>query len=180
MYHIIYKTEINKENMNKRGVSPVIATVLLIVIVVVLAAIIFLWARGFLSESATKGDRVVETSCEDVQFEAQIVRDAEECPNPSGGYYAAIDINNIGNIPIYGIKVLRYNPATGSIDDIALSDQPFNGGTVTIGKSSYACLGTTVGSEETFRAIPKVLAQKGDRKIAYTCPEKDGLTVSYI
>ncbi len=164
--------------MERRGVSPVIATVLLIVIVVVLAGIIFLWARGFLSESATKGDRVVETSCEDVAFEAQIVSQADECltgglPSP------AIDINNIGNVPIYGVKVLKYDPTTGSIDNIALSDQPFNGGTVTIGKSSYACLGVPVSPQDSFRIIPKLLAEKEDRKIAYTCPEKDGVTVAY-
>ncbi len=164
--------------MNRRGVSPVIATVLLIVIVVVLAAIIFLWARGFLSEGAVKGDRVVETSCTEVKFEAQIVQNAAECATNSNK--AAVDINNLGNVPIYGVQVLQYNPTTGSINNIALVDQPFNGGTVTIGKSSFACLGITVGPQDTFRVIPKLLAQKEERKIAYTCPEKDGITVAVV
>lgn len=160
---------------NKRGVSPVVATVLLIVIVVVLAAIIFIWARGFLSESATKGDRVVESSCEDINFETQLVASASQC---GGG--AAIDINNIGNIPIYGAKVLKYDDSTGSIDNLALADEQFFGGTVTVGKSSYVCLGSiTLTSGDKFRVIPKLLAEKESRKIAYTCPEKDGQTVVY-
>ena len=160
---------------NKRGVSPVVATVLLIVIVVVLGAIIFIWARGFLSESATKGDRVVENSCEDINFEVQLVDSASQC---GGG--GAIDINNIGNIPIYGAKVLKYDDATGAIDSLALADETFVGGTVTVGRSSYVCLsGITLSSGDKFRIIPKLLAEKESRKIVYTCPEKDGQTVVY-
>ena len=160
--------------MKRRGVSPVVATVLLIVIVVILAVIIFLWARGFLSESAVKGDRAVQVSCADVDFEAQVVASASEC---GGG--SAVDINNIGNVPIYGAQVLKYDAATGSIDDI-LGDQPFNGGTVTIGKSSFVCLGVTVNNQDAFRIVPKLLAEKEERKIVYTCPEKDGITIAYI
>lgn len=166
--------------MFKKGVSPVVATVLLIVIVIVLAAIIFIWARGFLTESATKGDRIVESSCEDINFEVQIVQSASQCPNGASAFYPAIDINNIGNIPIYGIKVLEYDDSTGSIDNIPLADETFVGGTVTVGRSSYVCLtGTTLNSGDKFRIIPKLLAEKESRKIAYTCPEKDGQTVVY-
>ena len=165
--------------MSKKGVSPVVATVLLIVIVVVLASIIFIWARGFLSESAVKGERVVEASCDDVNFEAQIIQHAiTECSGASGGD-AAIDINNIGNIPIYGVKVLKYDESRGSIDDVPIADQPFNGGTLTIGSSSYVCLEINVNSQDTFRVIPKLLAQKEERKISYPCPEKNGITLSY-
>ncbi|MBS3084013.1 hypothetical protein J4423_04375 [Candidatus Pacearchaeota archaeon] len=160
--------------MIKRGVSPVIATVLLIMIVVVLAGIVFIWARGFLSESAVKGGKSVETSCADVNFEVQLIFNAEEC---NGN--AAIDINNIGNIPIYGVQVLRYDSSSGSIDNVALLDQPFDGGTVTMGESSFACIGISVSSGDTFRIIPKLLAEKGERKIAYTCPEENGATVAY-
>ena len=161
--------------MNRRGVSPVVATVLLIVIVVVLAVIIFLWARGFLSESAVKGDRVVSISCADVEFDAQVVVVANECDGDS-----AVDINNIGNIPIYGVQVLRYDSSAGSIEDVPLTDQPFVAGTVTIGRSSYACLGISVEPEDAFRIVPKLLAEKDGKKIAYTCPEKDGITIAYV
>lgn len=162
--------------MSKKGVSPVVATVLLIVIVIVLATIIFIWARGFLSESATKGDRVVESSCEDVNFEVQIAPTASQCNN---GNDWAIDINNIGNVPIYGIKVLKYDESTGSIDSLALADETFVGGTVTVGKSSYVCITDPLTLGDKFRIIPKLLAEKESRKIAYTCPEKDGQTVVY-
>ena len=38
----------------KKGVSPIISTVLLIVIVIILAIIILLWSRGFVKEIITK------------------------------------------------------------------------------------------------------------------------------
>lgn len=44
--------------VNKRGLSPIIATVLLIFLVLILASIVFLWARGFFSEQLEKGGGV--------------------------------------------------------------------------------------------------------------------------
>lgn len=158
----------------KKGVSPVIATILLVAIVVVLSGIIFIWAKGFLSESATKGDRVVESSCEDVKFEVQIVESADECGDES-----AVDVNNIGNIPIHGVKVLQYDDSSGSIENVPIADDAFTVGTIKVGQSSYACLNIDVNVNDKFRIIPKLLAEKDERKIAYTCPEKDGITVVY-
>ena len=172
--------------MKRRGVSPVIATVLLSVIVVVLAAIIFIWARGFLSESAVKGDRAVSVSCADVEFEAEVVPHASECsaascepgePNPCD---AAVDINNIGNVPIYGVQVFAYDQETGSIQPLINVDQPFAVGTITIGRSASVCLGQNIQSQDAFRIVPKLLAEKDGQRVAYTCPEKDGITIAYV
>ena len=164
--------------MFKRGVSPVIATVLLIVLVVILASIIFIWARGFLSEGAIKGDRVVESSCEDVKFEVRIAQSASQCQNGNDppGFFSAIDVNNIGNIPIYGVKVLEFKESEGSID---IFDQSFVAGTIKTGQSSYGCLSKVVNPGDKFKIIPKLLAENKERKIAYTCPEKDGVEVVF-
>jgi len=76
----------------KRGVSPVIATVLLIAMVVVIALIVFLWFRGFSGEAITKfGGTNIELICGDVQFDASYI---------SG----ILSLSNIGNVPIFGIK----------------------------------------------------------------------------
>ncbi len=163
--------------MKKQGVSPVIATVLLLVITVVLASIIFLWARGFLSESAVKGDRAVSLSCADAQFKAEIVPDASECRNVRGGK-SAVDIDNIGNVPIYGVQVFEYNPTKESIE--LLIDEPFADGTITIGKSASICLGVNVAPQEAFRVVPKLLAEKDGTRSEYTCPEKDGIALAYV
>ncbi len=167
----------------KKGVSPVIATVLLIVIVVVLATIIFLWARAFLSEKAVKGDRTVEVSCGQVEFESQVVENSPNCPdlpcapNCPGNVNkeSAVDINNIGNVPIYGIKIFEWDKGLGSV----VANEPLAGGTITVGKSVFICLGEDVDTGNSFRIVPKLLAEQDGKRVAYACPEKDGITIAY-
>lgn len=54
---------------NKKGLSPVIASVMMVLLVIVLAGIVFLWSRGFISEQIEKFGKPVEQSCSEVQFE---------------------------------------------------------------------------------------------------------------
>ncbi len=88
--------------MKKRGLSPVIATVLLIVLVMVIAAIIFAWARGFISEQIEKFGQPIEKVCEDVSMEIDL-------KNPTGGYTYELQIANRGNVDIksFDIKEVR-------------------------------------------------------------------------
>lgn len=160
---------------NKRGVSPVVATVILISIVVVIAIIIFIWARAFLGEAARKGDRAVEVSCGKVEFQYQLIQSTEDCIDVSGGS-SALDINNIGNVPIYGLRVLEWDDTTGSV----AVDEVFPSGTITIGKSASICLKRNINTGNSFRVVPKLLAEDAEgKKSVYTCPEKDGITISY-
>ena len=80
-------------NLSKRGISPVIATVLLIAMVVVIGLIIFLWFKGMTEETITKfGGTNIKLICADVSFEASY----------SG---EMLSILNIGNVPIFGMKI---------------------------------------------------------------------------
>lgn len=78
--------------MKKRGISPVIATVLLIAMVVVLGLIIFLWFRGFTQEAVTKFDTNVELVCNDVTFDTSY-------------FDGKLSLINTGNVPIYRVKI---------------------------------------------------------------------------
>jgi len=81
------------EGIRKKGVSPVIATVLLVVMVIVLALIVFLWFRGLTKESITKfGGTNIELVCDDVGFSADYS-------------FGTLTISNVGNVPIFGISV---------------------------------------------------------------------------
>ncbi|MFZ1971018.1 MAG: archaellin/type IV pilin N-terminal domain-containing protein [Candidatus Nanoarchaeia archaeon] len=89
--------------MNKRGVSPVIATVLLIGIVIALGLIVFFWFKSFTQEAVTKfGGENVQLVCNDVKFD---------------GSYSPTDkslaISNTGNVPIYNFNV-QINGAAGA------------------------------------------------------------------
>ena len=88
------KRRINTNLENKRALSPVIATVLLVMLVLVLAAIIFLWAKGFVGEQLQKRGQPIENICKEVSFNAQFVS--------SGDF---IEITNLGNIPIYQFDI---------------------------------------------------------------------------
>ena len=78
--------------MKRKGVSPVIATVLLIGMVVVLGLIIFLWMRSLAQETITKFEgENIELACNKVEFEA----------SKAGGQ---LTISN-GNVPMYDISV---------------------------------------------------------------------------
>lgn len=80
--------------MGKKGVSPVIATVLLIGLVVTLALVISLWFRGFTQETITKfGGENVQLVCNNVKFEASYSSDGQ------------IAISNTGNVPVFSFNV---------------------------------------------------------------------------
>lgn len=78
--------------MKNRGISPVVATVLLVAMVVALGLIIFLWFRGFTQESVTKFDTNVELVCGDIDFEASYSDHK-------------LSIVNTGNVPIYKMNL---------------------------------------------------------------------------
>lgn len=79
--------------MKKKGVSPVITTVLLILIVLIIALIVFLWLRSFIQEPITKfGGKNVELVCADIVFQASYSGDE-------------LHISNTGNIPLYDFQI---------------------------------------------------------------------------
>ncbi len=94
--------------MKKRGLSPVIASVLLIMLVLVLAAIIFLWARGFISEQIEKFGKPVESLCTDVNFEFDLFKD-----NVGSGW--EVEIANRGDIPIQSFDVKAFKGGDSEI-----------------------------------------------------------------
>lgn len=82
---------------NKRGVSPVIATVLLVSMVVIIAVIIFLWFRGMVGETVTKFGKNIELACEEVVFDASY----SASTLTTGTLY----VTNNGVVPIYDLNV---------------------------------------------------------------------------
>src|SRR3989344_7659436 len=79
--------------VNKKGVSPIIATILLIVLTLVIASIVFFWLKGLTKEATTKFEGTnIELVCDDVQFDASY----------SGG---TLTISNLGNVPIYDFNI---------------------------------------------------------------------------
>lgn len=96
--------------MNKKGVSPVIATILLIALVVVIGMIIFTWFRSFTQEAITKfDDENIKLVCERVSFEASY-----------SSVTKTLTISNLGNVPIWNFDVKR--EGFGSFDTVQITD----------------------------------------------------------
>jgi len=147
--------------MSKKGVSPVIATVLLIGMVIVLGMIIFLWMRSLAQETITKFEgENIELACDDVQIEASRVGNQ-------------LSISNIGNTPIYDLNIKLTNPGvyeTKKASELFGSDwsrSGLNSGGVFSGEASE------IGDAEGLTLVPILLgmSESGSQK-TFTCNEK--------
>ena len=83
--------------IKKRGLSPVVATVLLIALAMVLAMIIFLWARGWMFEQIEKRGESIDRSCEQVNMEVDLQK--------TGSQEIKIRIINRGTIAIQAVEI---------------------------------------------------------------------------
>ncbi len=150
--------------MKKRGLSPVIATVLLIAIVIVLGLIVFLWLRGITQEAITKfGGQNVQLVCNNVQFDASY---------SSGN----ISISNTGNVPIYEFKAKI--SGAGSYSTVVIGNSTswpkvglnpgdvYQGPLNTTGATSLTIIPVLIGKTQS----------SGDQ--TYTCPDSQGKEVS--
>jgi len=143
----------------KKGLSPVIATVLLVLIGLVLAIIIFFWAKSFIGESLEKDGRAIDKSCENLRFTAEAIS------GQSGGIW----IVNTGNVPIYGIEILKVGESEQS--KVAESFPS----TIGAGETSPVIdLPSGVNSGDDLLIVPILLGKIGTRTATHTCDEDYG------
>ncbi len=98
---------INMNKINKRGITPVIATVLLISIVVVLIMIIYVIATTFVRDEFKKLGTEINTVCEELAIDA---------------YYSssenALEIKNNGQHVIMGIAIDKIGTGSSTREEI--------------------------------------------------------------
>ena len=143
---------------DKKGVSPVVATVLLIALVLILISIIFLWARGFISEQVEKGGKPITQVCENVKFDVQY--GAQEVDGTH------VQIVNTGNVPIYSFDAKYIGQ--GSSETITLDFR------IDVGKSlDSGIVPRGTNNPEKVILYPMVLGSVKGKKItkAVTCLE---------
>ncbi|MDD5012554.1 MAG: hypothetical protein PHQ66_02845 [Candidatus Nanoarchaeia archaeon] len=142
---------------NKRGLSPVITTVLLIALVVVSTSIVFLWFRGMVEEGVTKFGKNIKLVCDDVDFKAE--------------YNAGtLSVVNNGNIPIYNLN-LRIssggNFETREISEISGVDWPETG--LAQGGSFAGNIAGEVGSASEMIVSPILVGTSSSGQKTYIC-----------
>lgn len=131
---------------NKRGISPIIATVLLISMIVIIAIIIFLWARGFLKEAVMKNSKGAEQNCKEVNLETSL----------SGNLLSVI---NRGNVPVNGLYVEKTNAGRVEV-------QKFEKAGLGLGKAGEFDL---VGNYDKVEIVPVILGTVKNIKTSYVC-----------
>jgi len=92
-----------KKRVDVRGLSPVIASVLLILMVLVLAVLIFLWARGFVSEQVEKFGKPIEQICSSVDFEVQ-------------KFGSSLEVVNRGNVDITHLDIKMFSGGDSEVE----------------------------------------------------------------
>lgn len=148
---------------SKRGISPVIATVLLIAMVIIIGLIIFLWFRGLIEDRGTKFGQNIQTVCNDVKFEAS--------------YSNILRISNTGNVPIFDMKVKLIGP--GSQETVNIKGDLSNkwpgfglkqGGTF----SDSVNIGSSVNK---IVLIPVLLGTADEEEKTFTCNDRFGFEI---
>jgi len=132
---------------NKKGVSPVIATVLLIAIVVVLGILIFMWSKGFVEEVISKNNMPSHQVCYEIEFTAVRIG-------------SNLIITNDGDIPIFQLEIKQ---KTGG--DIMVKRYLEN---IPAGQTTQPI--SLDGNPDEVEVVPVFLGtnKDGERK-AYTC-----------
>lgn len=166
----------NKKWVKKKGISPIIASVLLVVVVVILAAIIFIWARSFIKEAIKKNDLTAEQACAEVKFDASagLVVDG-----PGGSKVVVVDVVNKANVAIYQFNIQKIGEGRSDVEHVSLQGGlGLNGGEGTSFplQVNYT-RGSTTAVYQQLHLIPEILGTSKQAKKIYTCPEKYGLTL---
>lgn len=158
--------DLNKK-LKKRGISPVVATVLLVGMVIVIGIIIFLWFRSFTQESAVKFNKNIQLVCGEVIFAADWI----------GGI---VYISNDGNVPIFNFKV-KEDKGDGNFNteeinkDITVADDKFQG--LNSGGSWNGDYDLDLAVEKIV-LIPVLLGESEDKgEVAFLCDEQYGVEV---
>ena len=144
--------------MKKKGVSPVIATVLLIAMVVVLALIIFLWFQGLSQERIMKFEKNIELSCSEVAFSVENLGDS-------------ILIQNEGDVAIFNLKIQVTEDRSFQTTDIRVEDFEWPSHGLNPGEVYESFLGYDFDTEALFIPVLAGTGEEGEER-AYVCDKQ--------
>lgn len=157
--------------LNKKGVSPLISTVLLIMIVIILAIIILLWSRGFIKEAITK--EIAGNDKEIGQYCLEVVGKMKSIINDDKSF----GFENNGNIPIHAFSLKLVGKDDGKSEIVKISKE--EGGSVNPGFSTILPDEYRYDAYKLIKIIPILLgtSKKSGVTKEFACPEVNGLVI---
>ena len=149
-----------KRVIDKKGLSPVVASSLLILLVIFLALLVFMWAKGFINEEIEKMGGPIEDQCPYVSLDIGIVGDD------------TVRVRNTGNIDIYslGFKKIKGGESEYSSLKWAVPSQE------NINKSTVLKMSDGTMPEEVI-FYPVLIGSSGETNKPFTCTDY-GITVT--
>lgn len=88
--------KIKNRKLSKKGISPIVATVLLIGFIVAIILLVFLWGKNYIEELAEKRGLLAEKEQECINIKLEVVKACWE-----GNQITDLVIRNNANIPIH-------------------------------------------------------------------------------
>jgi len=153
---------------DKKGLSPVVATMLLVMIVIVIAVIVFLWFKSFTQEAVTKdlgfGEENVELVCDEIIFKASY----------SDG---KLKISNDGNVPIENFDVKKVSGngyERENLDKLVNLDV---GETTRVRQGKTKNFDVNLGYYDEVIVIPILRGMSDSGEKDFTCDERYGIKV---
>ncbi len=143
----------------KRGISPVIATVLLIAMVVIVGLIIFLWFRGLVVEGGEKFGKNLKLVCDDVEFDAEY----------SGNELSVV---NTGNVPIFQLR-LRLE-SDGSHETEEVDEYTDNWEEVGLGQGGTFSMSKNYALYDKLIVFPVLIGSSKEGYKTYVCEGQYG------
>jgi len=146
----------------KKGLSPVVATVLLIAIVIAIGLIVFLWFKGITQEAITKFDgQNVKLVCDKVGFEAAYS-------------HGNIQLKNTGNVPVYQFKAKMQGAGSYSTVIVGENDTAWPPTGLTQGRAYSGVLNLAQGTTKIL-LIPVLIGNtQSNGEQTYTCEDRQG------
>ena len=154
-----------KRGINKKGLSPIVATSILIVIVILLAIIILIWSRGFIKEAVIKeiagNSKRAEEFCREIGMRGFVNED-----NTFG-------FENTGTIPIFAYRINLEKGGSSNIIRVG-NDQ---GGSVNPGDTAIMSDEYQYHDYDSVKIIPVLLGKVEGSTQSYDCPEINGIDI---
>jgi FlaG/FlaF family flagellin (archaellin) len=143
--------------MNKKGLSPAIATVLLISLALILATLIFIWASSLIKEKNQKFGEPIENACDDIVFIAE-------------AYGGKLHVANKGKVPIQGFEIKK--KTEGSIENLGTIEETK---TLGEGESYEYSLGDMLINIDTTELIvtPIIYGLQKGQRTAHVCDSSE-------
>jgi flagellin-like protein len=149
-------------NNRKRGISPVIATVLLIAMIVVIGLIVFVWFQNIIQEEGTKFGKNVNLVCGDVSFDTDY-----------DSYSGTLSISNNGNVPIFGMKIKISGEGSHTTKDLKEISSSWPDLGLNQGGTFSEKISETSSAEE-IKIIPVLMGISEGKNKIFICEEQYG------